>query len=262
MAGDNNSSIDTNNAIDGNVQVESVDGPENRTIEQLLRLIMFESTEHFRIQKLNELKKLATSQSEIGFLNNLRRVFMLGANEDGSFDVNDELKKLLDKVSNPGSEGLMQLLNDLGLTFNASYSSESFQNLFAGIDALEDPELSQSLLDQLSALGIDKDQEPTAAQLEELVKFVSQPENLQLRQHLTGNSILSTKEKFTKAERENFIESIRLTVEQKSTINEMTSQTIIRLQSEIDKMQTLVVQLLKDYEGIKKKINNNIGKHA
>lgn len=255
---ENNTSLDN---VD--LSVTAINNPtdlKDKSIPQILKWIMFEGTESLRRQKLNELKKLATSQQEIGFLNNLRRVFMLGANEDGTFTVNEELKNLLNKVSNPGSEGLMQLLNELGLTFNATYSADSFQNLFAEIEALEDSEQSRSLLDQLESLGIQKGQQPTQKQLDDLVKCVSLPENIELRKHLTNNKILTTKDKFTRPERENFIESIRLAVEQKSTINEMASQTIMRLQSEIDKFQMYTVELLKSHKKMGDVILGNMRK--
>lgn len=267
MASETNS-IPNNTIIDSNAQTSSVSAPidpndpQNLSMDALFRLIMFESTEQLRLQKINELKKLSSSQNEIGFLNNLRRVFMLGTNEDGTFTVNDELKKLLDKVSNPGSESLMQLLDELGLNFSAIYSKESFQALFSGISALEDSELRQTLSDQLESLGIKNNQEPTKEQLEQLVQFVSQPENLALRKHLTDNGILTTKTQFSKPERENFIESIRLFVDQKSTINEMSSQTVIRLQSEIDKMQMYVIELVKSDRDLKRKFLNHVGRHA
>jgi hypothetical protein len=235
------------------------DKPKDLSIEALLRLIMFESTENLRLQKINELKKLSTSQSEIGFLSNLRRIFMLGGNEDGTFTVNEELKKLLEKVSNPGSENLMQLLEDLGLSFDATYSDESFNKVFAGIEGMT-PAEGQALREKLTGIGIEKGKVPTPAQLKELVKLAAQSENLKLRKLLTDNNILTTKSKFTKPERENFIESIRLATDQKNTLNEMTIQTISQHQTQIDQRQQYVIMAAKIYNDILKSIGQKIGK--
>lgn len=247
--------------LEGSRGIEGLGGkdPKDLSIEALLRLILFESTEYLRLKKIEDLKKLSTSQSEIGFLNNLRRVFMLGAKDDGSFEVTDELKKLLEKVSSPGSENLMQLLEDIGLTFDATYSDDSFNKLFAGIEAMN-PEEAKILKEKLTAIGIEKGKKPTPAQLTELVTVVTKPENLKLRKLLTDNKILATKSKFTKPERENFIESIRLITEQKNTINEMTIQTISQHQTQIDQRQQYVIMAAKIYNDILKSIGQKIGK--
>lgn len=258
MAGDN---VETIN-LQGSKGINGLGGkdPKDLSIEALLRLILFESTEYLRLKKIEDLKKLSTSQSEIGFLNNLRRIFMLGADEkDGSFTVNDELKKLLEKVSSPGSENLMQLLEDIGLTFDATYSDESFNKLFDGIEAMK-PEEAQAFREKLAAIGIERGKKPTPAQLKELVTLVSKPENLKLRKLLTDNKILGIKSKFTKAERENFIESIRLVTDQKNTINEMTIQTISQHQTQIDQRQQYVIMAAKIYNDILKSIGQKIGK--
>lgn len=244
-------------------RLPTVTGAEDKknemSIDALLRLIMFEGTENLRLQKIAQLKKLSTAQNEIHFLNNLRRVFMLGAKDDGSFTVNEELQKLLDKISNPGSEELMQLLTDLGLDFTAAYTVESFGQLFSEIEALKDEE-KDLLLSKLFSLGIEKGKKPTEEQLKDLVEAVNKPENLALRGHLTKNKILSTRKNFSKPERENFIESIRLAVEQKSTLNEMVIQTATRLQTEIDQRQQYVIMALKIYNDSKKNINSKIGR--
>ncbi|MBA3603066.1 MAG: hypothetical protein H0W50_05375 [Parachlamydiaceae bacterium] len=253
------------NSIDNSAEVDKVPdagGPDintNMSIDRLLKLIMFEGTEPLRLKKIAQLKNLATAQNEIGFLNNLRRILMLGAEADGSFKVSEELQKLLDKISNPGSEGLMQLLTDLGLEFNATHSDASFNQLFVDIEALPKEE-KDLLLNKLFSLGIEKGKKPTEDQLKALVTAVNNPENMALRKHLTKNKILSTKKTFNKAERENFIESIRLAVEQKSTLNEMIIQTTTRLQTEIDQRQQYVIMALKIYNDAKKNINAKIGR--
>lgn len=233
--------------------------PKDQSLETLLRLIMFESTENLRLQKIADLRRLATSQSEIAFLNNLRRIFMLGANDDGSFTVKDDLKNLLDKVSSPGSENLMNVLEEIGLTFDATYSEESFNKLYAGIDAM-DPAEAKTLKDQLSAIGIEKGKKPTPDQLKKLVNLAGKPENLKLRKLLTDNKILTIKSKFTKVERENFIESIRLVTEQKNTLNDMTIQTISQYQTQIDQRQQYVMMAAKIYNDIIKSITQKIGR--
>lgn len=232
---------------------------EHRSIERLLKAIMFESTENLRLQKLAELKKLSNSQNEIAFLSNLKRIFMVGAKEDGSFEVNEELEKLLKRMSNPGNESLMQLLVDLGLDFNAVYNEANFTTLFNNIESLntEDRDL---LINKLFSLGIEKGKIPTEEQLKALVEAVSQSDNLALRKQLTESNILSTKKSFSKPERENFVESIRLAIEQKSTLNEMVIQTATRLQTEIDQRQQYVIMALKIYNDAKKSIGSRIGR--
>lgn len=251
---------DNVNTIEKAAPTSATKKTENRTIDRLLRIIMFESTENLRLQKIAQLKKLSTAQNEIAFLNNLRRVLMLGANGDGTFDVNEEMQKLLNKMSNPGSEDLMQLLIDLGLNFNAVYTEGNFKRLFEGIENLTDKNERDNLLTHLASLGIEKGKAPTQEQLKALVDFVNKAENLPLRKHLTDNNILATKKSFSKPERENFIESIRLAVEQKSTLNEMVIQTATRLQTEIDQRQQYVIMALKIYNDAKKNINAKIGR--
>lgn len=251
--------------IDNSTNVEKI--PEagepgvnlNMSIDRLLKLIMFEGTEPLRLKKIAQLKKLAAAQGEIGFLNNLRRILMLGANPDGSFTVNEELQKLLDKISNPGSEELMQLLTDLGLEFNATHTDESFNQLFKDIEALPKDE-KKLILSKLLSLEIEQGKKPTEEQLKALVTAVNHPENMALRKHLTKNKILAVKKEFSKPERENFIESIRLAVEQKSTLNEMIIQTTTKMQTEIDQRQQYVIMALKIYNDAKKNINAKIGR--
>jgi hypothetical protein len=254
-----NTKIDTNvpetRIING---VDDMD-PNDPSIQALLKCIMFESTENLRLQKLAEIRKLTGAQSEIQFLSNLRRVFMFGSNDDGTFTVNDDLKKVLKKVSNPGSEDLLQLLSDMGLNFTATYTKDNFQGLFSDIEAL-DAEKSQPFLDQLEAIGITKGQIPTDEQLAALIETISKPENLELRKLVVDRDILTTKSSFTKAERENFVESIRLAIEQKNVIIEMNFQTVTRLQTEIDQRQQYVTIAGKIFNDMMKSIATKIGK--
>lgn len=217
---------------------------------ELFNVLMFESTENLRRKKLDALKELATSQSEISFLNNLRSILMIGANDDGTFDVNEKLQALLDKVSNPGSESLMGILDELGIKFVAKYTDDSFNKLFSAIDDLPDDQ-RQALVDKLSALGITKyPPPPTQEQLEALVKLVSDDENIQLRKLLTDNKILGTKEKFTKAERESIIESIHINVNQKQSIHGTKSQMVLHMETLINQMQERVPDLQKTVKRI------------
>ncbi len=257
MVAQDSSTIDTNILEVSNVK--SIKDPldPNTGMNTLFTWLMFESTENLRLQKLNELQELASSQAEIAFLSNLRSIFMISAKDDGSFEITDELRKLLSKVSNPGSESLMKLLEEIGLKFTATYTADSFKKMFDEIDALPEDQLT-IMKDKLTAIGIDRNSVPTQQQLDELVKLVTNPENLAIRKLLTDNNILSVKQKFTKAERENFIESIRLTVKQMEAMYETKSQSVLHLQSLINQMQEHVLQLVKDYKRIFDKILHNL----
>lgn len=229
--------------------VHNTDPAESKQLgwRELFNLLMFESTEHLREKKLKELQELATSQSEISFLSNLRSILMIGANpNDGTFEINDQLKALLNKVSNSGSESLMAILDELGLKFTANYSAESFSQLFSNIEALPSEERRQ-LLDKLNSIGIHKNQNssPSQEQLEELVKLATLGENMKLRKFLMDNGIMSTKDKFTKAERESLIESIHVNITQKQGIHGTKSQMVLHMETLIHQMQERVPDLQK-----------------
>lgn len=225
---------------------------------EIFEELMFESTEPLRKKKLDALKELATSQAEISFLNNLRSILMIGANSDGSFDINEQLQALLDKVSKPGSESLMGLLDELGIKFIAKFTPESFNNLFSNIDDLPEDQ-RQAILDQLSEIGIQRyPPPPTQEQLDALVKLVTKDENIQLRKFLTDNKILTTKDKYTKAERESLIESIHITINQKQSIHGTKSQMVLHMESLINQMQERVPDLAKTVKRIIDKMNDNI----
>lgn len=227
-----------------------INGPvevKNHGWDELMNKLMFISTLDLKKEESKELRGLATSQSEISFLSSLRSVLMNGANpNDGTFEVNDQLKTLLKKVANPESQSLMAMLDDLGLKFRAQYSAESFNHLFSDIEALPSSE-RQPILDQLETIGIYQNQNPspTKEQLEELVKLASIGENIELRRILTKNDILNTQDKFTKPERESLIESIHVTITQKQGIHNMNSQMVLHKQTLINQMQERVPDLHK-----------------
>lgn len=217
---------------------------------ELFEELMFESTESLRKKKLEALRELATSQQEISFLNNLRSILMIGANSDGTFDVNDQLKALLDKASKPGSESLLAILDELGLKFTAKHTPESFKNLFSNINDLP-ADQKQKMLDKLSAIGIHAyPPPPTQEQLDELVKLATLGENKELRKLLTDNKILGPKEKLTKAERESLIESIHINVNQKQSIHGTKSQMALHMETLINQMQERVPDLQKTVKRI------------
>jgi hypothetical protein len=224
---------------------------------ELFRIMMYESTSKLKKQKLALLKELASSQSEISFLNNLRSILMIGANTDGTFDVNDQLKALLEKVSNPGSESLMGMLDELGFKFTAKHSEDSFKNLFDSLDKLPQEE-GQAIFDKLSEIGITKyPPPPTQEQLDALVKLAAKEDNMKLRKLLTDHKILGTKDKFTKGERESLIESIHVNVNQKQTIHGTNSQKALHMETLINQMQERVPDIQKTLKRIFDKIIDN-----
>lgn len=226
--------------------------------KETFKLMMFESTKDLEKKKLDALKELAASQAEISFLNQLRSMLMVGANNDGSFDVTEQFQALLNKMSNPGSESLMGLLDELGLKFTAKYTPENFNNLFTAIDSLP-KEQGQAIWDKLSAIGIQRyPPPPTQEQLDAIGKLVLSDENIGLRKLLIDNKILGTKDKFTKAERESLIESINVNVGQKQSIHNTKSQMTMHYQTLIHQMQQGVPDMAKTLKRIIDKMNDNL----
>lgn len=230
---------------------------------ELFNLLMFESTDELVQKKLKELKALAASQAEISFLNNLRSVLMIGANADGTFEMNDKLKALLNKVANPGSETLMGLLDELGIKFSAEFKGDSLETFFSGIDALPADE-RQELMDKLSAIGIERhadgggEQVFTPDQLEELIKLATQEENTRLRKLLVDSGAMKTQTTFTKAERESLVESIHMHVNQKQSIHGTKSQMVLHMETLINQMQERVPDLQKTLKRIIDKLLDNL----
>lgn len=239
-----NNNINNNGHIQA-TPIDEVKKDKLPSIPELLKLLMLEGTERLRVKKLEDLKKVAASQQEVGFLNNLKSAFMRGANDDGSYTTGDQLKSLLLKASNPGSESLMHQLGALGL-FDAD--AQNLQGVFANIKSLDDTDRSQELLAKLDSLGIKENQQPTQAQLDSLVQVASEPENADLFKYLTNNQILSPKKTFTKVEREDLIDRIRQLVDEKNQLNEIANHEISQLQSKINELQAHVVDLWKIYK--------------
>jgi hypothetical protein len=229
------------------------------SFQQLFKFIMFEKTEHLRRQSLNEIKKSTQTQAEIQFLSSLRQVFLFGYNDDGSFTVNEKLKNILKKVANPGSENLMEILSEMGLNFTATYQEESFNGLFSDIEALN-PEKAAAFQAHLEAVGITKGQKPTDQQLAKLVETIGKPEHLELRKLIVNRDILGTKTTFTKAERENFVESARSAIDQKNVILEMLFERTHRLQTEIDHFQQYIATAGKIFNDMMKSCASKVGK--
>jgi hypothetical protein len=193
-------------------------------------LVRLERTNSLTKQKQDELKKLTSGQSAINLSNNLRRILTLGADEKGNFKVNEELDKQFKKAFSADSHDLFDLLHGLGIRFEVDGKNVDFTSIVKDIHTA-----NPSFVHFLKEAGIQNDGKPVSEeQLNKLVKTINDEDNVEFRHYLKGKNALRSKRDYSKAEKDNLVESIRLYVDQQHSLNDMSIQTLIRLESEMD----------------------------
>ncbi|MBA2727196.1 MAG: hypothetical protein H0U49_03375 [Parachlamydiaceae bacterium] len=243
--------------LDDNVitNVQSLEtGPKSDSVETLINLIRMKRTNDLRVQKTDELKKLTTGQSEVSFANNLRRILTLGAKEDGSFVMTEELEKMLAKALNSEDDSLTDLLHGIGVRFEINFDQDNFDTLLAALEA----EDNSAMKDQLAGFGFTRGVKPSDDQLKMLKDLINEEDNTDLRHLFKDSKLLQSKKNYTKAEKENMVESIRLFVDQKHSLNDMSIQTLIRLESEMDQTYQYLMSIIKSFSDTLRTVARNI----
>lgn len=230
------------------------DDPSNKSIEQLINLIRMERTNSLRHQKIEELKKLTEGQSQVSFANNLRRILTLGAQSDGSFAMTPELQAQLEKAMEAEDNDLFDMLYGLGLRFDVDFDQANFDLFLNALDS----EGNSSIKTKLQDAGLVKGKKPTDKQMKNFIDILNADDNDELRYLLKDNNLLKNKDKLSKAEKENIVESIRLFVDQKHSMNDMSIQTLIRLESEMDQTYQYLMSVIKTFSDTLRTIARNV----
>ncbi len=225
-----------------------------QSVEHLINLIRMKRTNELRQQKKDELNKLTKGQSEVSFANNLRRVLTLGSKTDGSFEMNEELEKMIAKALEAEDDSLTDLLYGIGIRFDVNFDQENFDTL---LEALEEEE-NAPMKDKLSGIGITKGMTLSEEQIQKLKDLVNEDGNSDIRNLFKDSQLLKSQKSFSKAEKENIVESIRLFVDQKHSLNDMSIQTLIRLESEMDQTYQYLMSIIKNFSDSLRSLARNI----
>lgn len=247
MADDKNSEV-----VDAAKKVEPTKNTSNESMWQLINMIRLARTQQLRDQRKSELKKLTDGQAQVNFANNLRRILTLGAGANGDFSMTDELDKQLNKAYSADNHDLFDLLHGIGMRFDIDFDQDSFSNL---LDSLED---NPNLKAQLEEIGITADAPPTEEQMKKLTALMNDEDNVDLRHRFKDNGMIKSRQNYSKAEKDNMIESIRLFVDQKHSLNDMSIQTLIRLESEMDQTYQYLMSVNKTFNDTVRSITRNI----
>jgi hypothetical protein len=238
--------------VDGVADID-LDPFKDKSLIQLINIVRLERTNSLTKQKKDELKKLTSGQSTVSFANNLRRIFALGADPaTGEFKMTDELRKQLDKAMNSDDNQLLDLLQGVGLRFEVN---PPYNNIGALLDSLSDDQAA--LKAKITGLGIGKGN-LTDAQLKGLNDLINNEEHADVRNLFKDNKMLKSKDVYSKAERESAIESIRLFVDQQHSLNDMSIQSLIRLESEMDQTYQYLMTIVKTLSDTLRTIARNI----
>lgn len=251
MAGDDTSEIK-------NKTIKEVDFQgitTNESVEHLINLIRMKRTIQLRQQKNEELKKLTTGQSEVSFANNLRRILTLGVQPDGSFEMTEELEKMLAKALESEDDALIDLMHGIGMRFDIAFDQDNFDTLLI---ALEEDSDSATMKAKLDEIGVSKGNKPNAEQMQSLKDLINDMDNADARHLFKDSKLLQSKKNYSKAERENIVESIRLFVDQKHSLNDMSIQTLIRLESEMDQTYQYLMSINKTFSDTLRTVARNI----
>lgn len=228
-----------------------VDKSEDLALEPLINAIRIEHSNNITKHKAEEMKALEAGQKKVQFLMNLRNVLIKGGKEDGTFEMNDELKKVLEETQKPGNEELLEVMRSIGVLSNtATYDKGSFAELFK---KLED---NKDLKAKVEALGIKAGDKPKDEQLNKLVELANSEGDL--KKMLNELNITGSKKKYSKVEKDNAIDSIRTYIDQYNQLTEMTFQKLTRYEADLDKAYTALMTCLKTIKEVKQRMTSGM----
>jgi len=212
-------------------------------------------------KKKETTEKLNHGQNSVGVINKLADIINNGKADDGSFHVNNELKKVLDDIIFAAPENRnvdpdqRAVLKDVGF-LEMKYDKDVFNRLIDACNGAPDVFLPQEKID---ALNLVRDVKPSEEQMDLLMGFACEKENQELRALLQDGEAFFYKQDYTKVQIDRISKKIKVVLKKTETNNSVESQKLTKLDSESSQMYQMLNSILKKLDDIMMKIASKIG---